>query len=272
MRQRSAPLIPWETNYLLSTYSGITINDNAAIRNTNACTFMAGLICYNIPHGNYGYIMAECNSGIAGGIRLMVDSFAGPLSITFGADSTGVAGSPYITGSISAFTYGDYVDAVCTYDGGVLSSGMKTYIGINGALATLDSPKGSGDGSGSQKVTAGIPITLGNRPGGGRSTSSSHFYTAKWNRILSLPEIHKVQQFGPLAARDGLLFCWANGRDWGPSDLGPVTVIGIQSARQSPFAPRLRIGRAAFAAEVAAPSFLSAWAHRKSAVIGAGVR
>ena len=269
--QRSSRLVPWGTDYGVSWYSGVTLPDNRAVRNTNPCTVMAGYISRINPQNNYGYLVAECDSGIGGGLRFMIDSYLSPLRVSFGADSTGAAGAPSTTSNVIC-TYGDYVDTAVTYDGGVLPSGINTYAGVNGAPAVLIGVVSSTNGSGSPKVTAGNPITLGNRPGGARATNASHFYTVKWQRILDLQEIRKVQKFGPLSVREGLVLCWANGRDWGPSQMSPTNVQGLVRTLDSPFAPRLRIGRAAFAAEVAAPSFLSAWAHRKSAVIGAGVR
>jgi len=249
MRQRSAPLIPFYLDYTVSWNSGITLPDHRGVRKTGPLTMMAGFIPHKNPQNNFGYLLATCNNVGSGGLRFMIDSYGPPLTITTGFTSSTGGTAPYITGSYSAFAAGDYVDAATTYDGGILASGINTYIGINGAPATLNGVAASGNGSGVGVVTAGIPITIGNRPGGARVTDASSFYTALWDRVLDLQEIRKVQKLGPLAVRDSMVLCWANDRDWGPADLSPTAKVANLVGRQSPFAPRLRIGRAAFAAE-----------------------
>lgn len=69
---------------------------------------------------------------------------------------------------------------------------------------------------------AGLNAFILNRPGLGRHFVGDLAYVAFWNRVLDSTERATVRSDGPLAVSSGLVFCFANGQDYGPNAIAVV--------------------------------------------------
>lgn len=178
------------------------------------------------------------------GCRMYVGDNTAQPNIVFNAHSTGSAGNPTRAAAANTCVYNKWNFIVSTWDGGLTASNIKFYIAIDGATAVEAGYFSAGtDGVTAAASGAGNNLILGNRGDAGRTMNGSMAYVARWQRVLSLGEIQKVQRLGPLSIPDGLIFCWANGRDYGPYGVAAVQKIAITQRTaptvRYPLGPRL---------------------------------
>lgn len=234
-------------------------------------SFLTGVYPRGYGGGSLGYVWTTATSGAISGVRLLTYNPGSGLNFVWASSTTGHAGDPAkYTGGLTGFN--NYYDIGGTYDGGLLHTGMELFAGINGR--PLEIPSGISGASGSVAVShTDNDLTIGNRPGAARTFDGDIYYLLRWNRIVSLAEMQTVQKHGLLAARDGLIFAWFNGRDWGPFGLNPSAVTAVAQGVSSPFAPKVSVGRRRYtiAEAAAAASFQPAWAANANAVIQSGV-
>lgn len=193
-------------------------------------------------------MFSHADSAIANGIRFFLLHNSGNPILTFGADSSGFTYQPSRTANATAanyIAYGSYHDVAVTWNGGLAASGIHLYRGTNGTPFTeVTGTYTSTDGLTAILGPAGQNITLGNSPPNTRAFNGDIFYICRWNRVLAYAvDLRMAQKHGPLSVRDGLVFCWANGRDWGPSGMNPSVVTAISPGAPSSFAPYLHVGR-----------------------------
>jgi len=104
---------------------------------------------------------------------------------------------------------------------------MELYLGKDGTpVSNQVGFRGSGSGSLTDPST--LPLYLGNRSDSSRTFNGLIAYNARWNRVLDIHEMWKVQTEGPLAVPDGLIYCWSGGRDWSVNGFKPQSTTAIE--------------------------------------------
>lgn len=155
-----------------------------------------------------GYLAAKGDSTGAG-MRLGVNT-AGQVFF-----------SPYAAGGINptkttagGVTNGvwQHWQATATGNGDITYNGLAIYVD-----AGADSSANIASGSGGISSDAGNALYHLNRVGLGREFVGEVAYIAFWNRVLSSTERATVRATGPLDVPSGLVYCYANGIDNGPS-------------------------------------------------------
>jgi len=111
-----------------------------------------------------------------------------------------------------------------TWDGLFPSTSIKLYAAVGDTPITETTYGQGGSGSGTALPGSTPDLYLGAQGNGSEPFAGDIAYIARWNRVLSLAELQEAQANGPLAVPTGLIFCWANGEDNGPSALVPTSV------------------------------------------------
>lgn len=194
-----------------------------------AQTVMAQTKCTSST-SHIGYIFSNGDTSGANGVRLQTN--ATTSAWLFGADSSGSTANPLRrSNSASATaTSGNLQTIAATWDGSLSSSNIHLFSAIDAVPLAAD------DGTGADGVTAingpaGQKINIGNRADAGtdRTFNGDIFWVARWNRILSLSELIVAQFQGPTQVPMGLVLYFANGRNWGPHDIGIVARKALQT-------------------------------------------
>jgi len=196
--------------------------------------------------GGFGSIFSKDSAGTnPRGPRFLIDHNSGTPRLFFGCNSTGVGGSPQVA-SNTAMTYGEWWSSAYSWDGTAGFAAIKLYQGKSGVPVVETAYTGGSNGAGSATYGPVFGFSVGNRNAQDRTFNGDIAFVARWNRVLSLAEFRTAQTYGPLAV-PGLVFCWANGRDYGPFKIKPTNVRVISSGLTPPvFVPLL--SRRAFAA------------------------
>ena len=183
--------------------------------------------------GNIGYIFGCSNSTASEGLRMNMG-----VNEWIGAgDSSASSGAPSLSAD-SGMSYNVWRYLAVTWNGGLTaSSALVNYSGtltspIKAAAAgTSASTNGSGSAVG---YAAGADLMIGNRDSEDRTFDGFIGLVARWNRVLTLGELRKAQWLGPLSVPKGLVFCWANGRDYGPYHMRPSSILAVTRVK-APF-------------------------------------
>ncbi len=151
---------------------------------------------------------------------------SGGFQIFFNANSTGTAGAPTRTGT-DVLTYLEWHFTAATWDGTLTATGIRLFYARD--MRSLTECTYGTTTNGTTAVAPGIgkPVAIGNRPDAGRTFSGEIAYVARWQRVLVPAELERVQRQGPLAIPDGLILCYANGRDYGPYGIQPVSKAAV---------------------------------------------
>jgi hypothetical protein len=179
-----------------------------------------------------GYIFTTVDGSRRNGIIVRVrDSNV----MQFMADSSGVVNAPFRQ-TATTVSYGAVQNFAATWTNGLASSTISIYFSENGEPLVLDSGTGSA-GTGSIQVTGGTTC-IGSDVSSVRTFDGDIFRVARWNRILSLAELHMVQFLGPESVPLGLVFNWYDGKDHGPYALQHTAQQDIAFGPTSGFVTR----------------------------------
>lgn len=166
-----------------------------------------------------GYLLGKAIPASSSYLRLMHDHNGGAPRLSFASSTTGYSSQPLAYSPADSAPYGSWMHLIGTWDGEPSVANMRTLIdGVD-----LRDEAAVKSGSVAVGDDAGNPIFLLNRVGLGRSFNGSLAYKAWWNRILTPTEIATAISDGPLSVPSGMLLCWANGQDYGPYGLTPVS-------------------------------------------------
>ena len=198
----------------------VDFGDPASLRDLGAQTILAYCRPTAAGEGNLGYLISKQVGSTSWKPRL-IGSAGSACWVLGGASGGGL--NPDAETTSGSLVFGEWVHLAATYDGGLLASGMRFFIGQNGATITEHTGRSNTyDGTGSVDSNAGGICTLLNRHNRGRAFVGDVAYVAYWNRILSLGELVTAQANGPLSVPSGLVLCWANQQDYGPNSLAPT--------------------------------------------------
>lgn len=168
------------------------------------------------------YIAQKCTSSAINGWRLQFTAVSqGSYRFGFGSDSSGSATNPSSFCVENSWAVGTWLNACVTWDGGVNESGIA-YYKDGSAVAKTAVTSEIKAGSGSINSDAASEFWLMNRVDSARPFLGDVAYVAVWDRVLSASEVADARANGPLSVGSGLVFCWANQQDYGPSTFSPT--------------------------------------------------
>lgn len=126
-----------------------------------------------------------------------------------------------------------------SHDGTINYSGLSLYAAANFNSLTVETLSWYSSGVGSLLDNASDQLHIGERAGSSNRSFKGHFaYAAWWDHILPLDEFRFAQRNGPLSQSNGLIFCFANGIDYGPYNLQPVSIgAGVSLGIPYPYCP-----------------------------------
>lgn len=201
---------------LIASSGYVNLGQPDCLNNLVARTYMA----YMRPTGvqNPGYLFSKCdNSTGSGGPRIQISNTNMSLSLV---TPTAVSALyPNRSAANSTLSYNAWGNFAVTWDGtspcNTQARHYKDGTEIAYGAATAGTPP--------YHTGVGYDFRLFNRGGVDRVCLGSFAYMAVWSRELSADEIAQAYADGPLSVPDGLVLCWANGQDYGPYALTPVS-------------------------------------------------
>lgn len=174
---------------------------------------------------NSGYVFGRTPSSSTNGHRFYILHNSGSPRTAFGGSCSGGGlntSRPYREGENNSATLNSWGHYAAIWNGTNQQTGITLYAGIGVDLAEVGY-SGPGANSGGTPISSvGNPLYLFNRQGLDSHYAGDIAYIARWNRVLTLTELRQAQNDGPLSVPDGLILCWANGQDYGPSAYTPV--------------------------------------------------
>lgn len=174
---------------------------------------------------NIGYVFGRTPSSSIDGHRFYIFHGSGTPGTAFGGSCSGGGlntSRPNREGANNSATLNSWGHYAAIWNGTNQQTGITLYAGIGVDLAEVGY-SGIGASSGGTPISSvGNPLYLFNRQGLDRHYAGDIAYIARWNRVLTLTELRQAQNDGPLSVPDGLILCWANGQDYGPSAYTPV--------------------------------------------------
>ncbi len=159
-------------------------------------------------------IMNVTDSASNNGPRLRFADSGGWL-ISFNGSSSGSTGNPSRFTTF-ALNYSQWHFVAATWDGALAATGIRMYYAVENRALVEGAYGTTTDGVTAVDYGNGKALCVGNRPDAGRTYNGNLGYVARWSRELTPQELALVQRRGPLALTDGLILCYANGRDYGP--------------------------------------------------------
>lgn len=200
----------------------------ATSQDLQAQTTLAYVNLIGAGENNQDILWAKTGSADDNGPRMDILHNAGTPQFGWGASSSGAFGSPFSNEAGGNFVYGKPAHLAATWDGGLTaSSGITLYVGMSNAPLVLTANSFNANGSGNTNFGVGNNFHVGNREATDRTTNGTIYYVARWNHILTLNELRTAQAQGPLSVSAGLVFMWANGRDYSLSHLTPTSQTAI---------------------------------------------
>lgn len=174
-------------------------------------------MAYMRPTGvqNPGYLFVKAGNDGVGGPRVQISNTNMNVALVTPTSASNLA--PIRTTVNTSLAYDAWTHHAVTWDG-VSPCNTQAQWFIDGAAVNENQTAGSSpylDG-------AGYDFRMFNRGGLDRACLGSFAYMVIWNRELSEAEIAQAYADGPLSVPDGLVLCWANGRDYGPNALTPT--------------------------------------------------
>lgn len=198
------------------------LNFGTRLPAVTAQTMLALCNPVGIGEGTFGYLMARTPSASGSGPRVFIQDSSGAPQIVVAFHSSGGAGLPFRSSAFSSVTYGVPVFMAFRHDGSLTAANISIYQSIiSKPLAELAYDTTS-DGTTAFDAGAANNFHVGNRENTDRTFNGEIYFLARWNRMLALSELWKAQFDGPLSVPRGLIFCWANDRDYGPYQLQPI--------------------------------------------------
>ena len=229
-------------------------------------TLLAYVTVAGDGEGTFSYVFGKTPSASINGPRVFINN---TNNVSFGAHSSGTAAAPQRTAGGTTFSDGDYVHIAATWDGGLLATGIAIHLGIaNTPLSEVTGYSASTNGTGTVNDGVGNNFHIGNREGTDRTFNGTIYYVARWNRVLTLPELRYAQQNGPLSVPDGLVLCWSGDQDYGPMRLTRSSSTAVTFTGPAPLNARLgsRVERVYFNVGAAAAGGYTS----RLALMGAG--
>lgn len=202
---------------LLASGVFVSFGDADILDVTGACTFMVYADITDGVDSTVGYIFSKGLSSGTFGPRIQFSESYDRVDFVIPSTSSNLAPS-HSTANDTWEVDGGWVNYAFTYDG---SDDLD-----NGIVPYVDASVSDGNvGAGTPNIAGNtVEACLFNRSvAHDRGLAGSCAYFAKWNRVLSATEIANARINGPLSVSDGLIFCWANGQDYGPSSLTPTS-------------------------------------------------
>lgn len=184
---------------------------------------------------NSGYMFSKLSSASTDGFRILMSHNSGNPTITFGYGSTGTASSPSRTVNTGFATYGAWNWIAASHDGSLDASMMNVYHAIKDNRLAEVTYSATTNGTTAVITDASFSLHVGNRTGTDRTFNGSIALVARWNAKLTLEEIERAKQYGPLRVRRrSLLFLWANGNEYSKG-LVPSTITAPALGRSVKF-------------------------------------
>lgn len=268
-------LVPLQAMSFNATTSVITLGLLPGVLwdQTQPATSLAYFRADGSGEGTLGYLLGKAVSGA--GLRLIAQHVT---STTFGfVHGRGTSGSstqPSITSP--SMTYGLWYHAATVVPATMTGADCSMYIsggagaGAAGGPLQLVTPSATTNGSGSLLSNVTDDLYIGNRSANDRTFNGSIGYVAQWNRLLSLSELRRAQADGPLAVRAGLIFCFANGRDYSPYAKSITGRTAVTHAGTAPMGFRLGRSRMLLDAAAAGGGTFTRLAGSRFALAGPG--
>lgn len=186
------------------------------------------VFCYPIGSGENGFSwMWSRANGTTDGQRFFIDHNAGSPRVSFVASSATV-NSPIYQGAANSVKYNAWNHLAFSWNGDVGAGSDTSFMGAAANWKPLASVTSVGTaGSGSATTRSADNFIIGNSSNGTRTFNGYIAYVARWSRFLNRGEFRTAQMYGPLAVPSGLVFCWANGHDYGPHKDAPTSLTAI---------------------------------------------
>ncbi len=159
------------------------------------------------------------------GTRFRFGDAAG-WQIFFNANSTGTAGAPVRNGT-DVLVYSAWYFTAATWDGSLTAANIRLFFARAGALLAECAYGTTTNGTTAVAPGYGKPMAIGNRPDGARAYNGEMAYVARWNWMMTPDQLSMVQRHGPLVFPEGLILCYANGRDYSPVGCQPTLKTAI---------------------------------------------
>lgn len=193
----------------------------AALANLGPCTWMVYHNQASAGEGAQGLLMAKTPNNSSNGPRLQSYSLG---SVLFGTDATsGANGSPYRAAAFGFAPFGVWQhNAVLFTRSPTAATAIQIFGNAGGSMQQAASYVASGSGSGSIIDDSTRKFFMLNKDGGNRAYLGSLAWLACWTGHLTTIEMDAIAADGPLSRTDGLLFCFANGQDYGPNNIQPI--------------------------------------------------
>lgn len=195
----------------------ISFGDAAALRDLFNNANGATIIAYAKPgdQANINYLFCKCDSSGYGMRFTNTTTEQLGCAVYRGASTSQVSGAT--SGSYTLDTW-QHWQVTHPGNGSLLGSGLNFYIDDGASLTkTLVT-----DATSPIASDSGLTAMILNRTGLGRHWIGDVAYVAAWNRVLDSTERATVRTNGPLAVSSGLVFCFANGQDYGPNAVAVV--------------------------------------------------
>ncbi len=141
-------------------------------------------------------------------------------------------------GTGGPITLNNWYHLAATWTGNPATTNIIHYRGTNGAQLVQRVVGTTTGGSSPANDSGSYSFRIGSFPGASQFNGTIA-YVARWNRILALAELLQAQRLGPISVPQGLILCWANGRDYGPYAIKPTRQVAITPALTPPFGQRL---------------------------------
>lgn len=243
----------------------ISFGDAAALRDLFNNPNGATIIAYVKPgdQAAINYLFCKCDSS-GYGMR-----FTNTTTEQLGCAVYRGGGTSQVSGATSgSYTQGTWQHWQVSHpgNGSLLGAGLNFFIDDSASLTkTLVT-----DATSPIASDSGLTAMILNRTGLGRHWIGDVAYVAAWNRVLSDIERATVRTNGPLDVPSGLVFCFANGQDYGPNAVAVVDRTA-QVAGSTPTNTNLGGGIALAGAAAAVASASAAFAGSDTTLAGNAV-
>lgn len=221
------PQINFVQDFGSGSTSFINFGTVAALQSGNIRSELALVRPSGPGGGNNGYIVGRAPSASVNGHRMFLTYTTGDARLAFGKSSSS-AGNPQASTPDGSIAYGEWQYFAATHNGtvnGSTGNAMKILHCLQAAtIAETATYRTRTNGSGTLSSNSSDSFHMGNRPGGDRGLNGKIAFYVAWSVELTQAEYEQAQADGPLSVQpDNILICWANGQDYGPLGLTPVS-------------------------------------------------